>query len=65
MPIQVVMTSLFALAMTMALMLAGLPPLAYTIPARLAVFTGEGPGFGGHAGRPVGGTETLAGLRPL
>ena len=65
MSVQIVATSLFALVMAMALMLAGLPPLAYTIPARLALFTGEGPGFGGHAGGVADGAETLAGLRPL
>lgn len=65
MTVQIVATSLFALIMTMALMLAGLPPLAYTIPARLTVFTGEGSSLGGHAGGSAGGIETLAGLRPL
>ena len=65
MTVQMVATSLFALVMTMAVMLAGLPPPAYTLPARLAVFTGEGAGLGGHAGGPAGGLETLAGLRPL
>ena len=65
MAVQIVATTLFALVMAMAVMLAGLPRLAYTIPARLAVFTDEGSGFGSHAGAPAGGTETLAGLRPL
>ena len=61
MSVQIVATALFAVIVTTAMMMAGLPPIAYTIPHRLAVFTGDGPGLGGHAG----GTETLAGLRPL
>lgn len=59
--LQMVATSIFALGMAVAVMAKGLPPIAYTIPDRLAVFKGQGSGFGAH----VGGIEALAGLRPL
>ncbi len=65
--LQMVATSVFALAMAVAMMAKGLPPIAYTIPERLsvfkeqAVFKESGPGFGG----PAASLEALAGLRPL
>ena len=59
--LQMVATSLFALAMATALVTHGLPPIAYTIPDRLAVFNGSG--FGGHSAQA--GADGMAELRPL
>lgn len=62
MAVQMAATSLFALVMAAAVMSYGLAPLATTINGRLAVFTGQGSGFGDHA--RDGGIEGLAGLLP-
>ena len=65
MMVEMVATCLFGLGLAMAVMTKGLPPIAYTLPARLAVFTGPHPGFTSHTGTREGGGEALAGLRPL
>ena len=63
MSVQMVATSLLALLMATGMMTKGLPPIAYTIPGRLAVLT-AGPGLGGHPGSGSAGLETMAGLLP-
>ena len=63
MSVQMVATSLLVLLMAAGVMTHGLPPIAYTIPGRLAVFTG-GSGLSGHAGGNPAGVETMAGLLP-
>ena len=60
MSVQVAMTSLLSMLMAAGLMMAGLPPVAYTIPARLAVFIGEDAGLGGPGTGHRGGFETMA-----
>ncbi len=64
MAVQVAGTSLLSLLMAAALMMGGLPPIAYTIPDRLAVFSGKGPVFGLRPGGPLDGITTMAGLLP-
>ena len=59
MSLEMVLTSLFSASLAVTVMAKGLPPIAYTIPARLAVFTG--PGFGGH----VEQKDATASLRPF
>ena len=61
MSLEMVLTSIFSASLAMTVMVKGLPPIAYTIPARLAVFTGPGSAFGGH----VEQVEAMAGLRPF
>ncbi len=56
-----VLTSIFSAGLATSVMMKGLPPIAYTIPARLAVFSGPSPVFGGHAEQ----ADALAGLRPF
>ncbi len=61
MVLQMVLTSVFALVLALTVIMKGLPPIAYTIPARLAVFNGPASTFRGHAAQ----AEAMAGLRPL
>ncbi len=61
MSLEMVLTSLFSASLAVTVIAKGLPPIAYTLPDRLAVFTGPGPGFGGH----VEQKDAMASLRPF
>ena len=67
MGLQMVATGVFALGLAAMVMARGLPPVAYTIPDRLAVLR-DSPGFGAPGVRHpadggTAGLETLAGLQ--
>ena len=61
MSLEMVLTSMFSVGLAATVMMKALPPIAYTIPDRLAVFSGTGPLSGGH----VKQADAMAGVRPF